>query len=202
MGAFPADFMRHGVCSVDVGALDIGDAEWKRLTEAVSATTCPYEEITHEKRGAHQWIRIARFITDEPLPAETKHPVTRLAADVIAREVVTRRVCELTGFEHLRLRRVQAHVLEPGNFLDPHIDNGANPLWDISTICGFESASQGGTLVVEAEDGSKISYDGSAGTVVLFRANLRHEITRVISGQRRTLACWYSRSDAPNPARS
>jgi predicted 2-oxoglutarate/Fe(II)-dependent dioxygenase YbiX len=100
------------------------------------------------------------------------------------------------------LRRVQAHVLEPGNFLDPHIDNGANPLWDISTICGFESASQGGTLVVEAEDGSKISYDGSAGTVVLFRANLRHEITRVISGQRRTLACWYSRSDAPNPARS
>lgn len=195
--SLPTDFMKHGVCSVAVEALNIGDAEWKRLTEAFAATTCPYVELTHSPRGANYWISVASIITDEPLPCETNHPVTRLAVDVIAREVVTRRVSELTGFERLRLRRCQAHVIAPGGFMERHVDCGANPLWDVVVIFVFEAASLGGTLLFETEE-STYSYN-SAGNAVLFRANLPHEVTRVTSGTRRTLVCWYSHSDEPNP---
>ncbi len=198
MNALDTDFMRLGVCSVAIGALNIGDAEWKRLAEALAPTACQYWDVRRSRKGEPMVLGIAPLMTDEPLPSETEHPATRLVVDVIAREVVTRRIAELTGFERLRLRRCQAHMMAPGGFMLRHIDCEMNPLYDISLICGFEGASQGGTLIIETA-GSTCSYDVSSGNVVIFRTKLPHEITRVVSGARRTLACWYSRSDDPNP---
>ena len=94
---------------------------------------------------------------------------------------------------------------QTGGFYKPHVDRAHVPSWPLTarrqiTIVLFLESSRdiepagrfsGGVLRLFPDDGDPIEIVPQGGTLVAFPAAMRHEVTRVTSGQRDTVVDWF-----------
>jgi SM-20-related protein len=94
---------------------------------------------------------------------------------------------------------------ETGGFYRPHVDRAHVPSWplterrQITIVLFLESSCQaepsggfrGGILRLLPDEGEPIDIIPTAGTLVAFPAEMRHEVTPVTSGRRDTIVDWF-----------
>jgi SM-20-related protein len=83
-------------------------------------------------------------------------------------------------FDHLRIRRVSVVI-----FLSSQADAPAPGAYCGGSLVFFDQGVDPGRRELG------LSLRGEAGTLVAFRAETTHEVTRVTHGERHSVVCWY-----------
>lgn len=106
------------------------------------------------------------------------------------------------GFDkdtELYFRRAQSHEMSPGQFIGPHVDQHADPDYDCVVILYLPSDYTGGNHVLDYQDGRpNRHFPTQAGLISIGPIDVKHWVTPVESGYRRSLVGFISRYNGEN----
>jgi len=99
----------------------------------------------------------------------------------------------------LCLRRCQANLLLPGDYIGLHKDQDSNPDYIATVVFHFGEDYQGGDFVTHHAQRGTRSYRPAGRCVLVNNCEIPHEVTPVTQGRRHTLACFLSTEFGASP---
>ncbi len=146
-------------------------------------------------------IEIASFIEDRPntFPTSKSPRAHEILSHITSRDVSHFITDLIGGPDPLFFRRCQALTLIKGKCLDAHVDVSANPTYKAAFILGIADEYLGGNFVLIDKQGVSHKKHLKMGEMIILDSTVVHEIERVTSGRRITLAGFYGTNYARNP---
>ena len=93
------------------------------------------------------------------------------------------------------VRRAQAHITEQGGFISLHRDSDSSKHYVAAVVLLFNPAEEGGEFVIGHRNGARMTLPDFS--MLITDADLPHEVTRVVRGERRSLAFWLADASSP-----
>ncbi len=174
------------------------ESEWRELERLLEQVD--YDHVIAGDSSESHSVHVARFVNDVKRP-ESLHALTDEVKRIVMSEKMLRFYSQFTGTDMLCLRRCQANLLLPGDYIGLHKDQDSNPDYIATVVFHFDDAYEGGDFVTHHPDLGARRYHPTGRSVLVNNCEIPHEVTRLAQGKRRTLACFLSTEfgDSPNP---
>ncbi|MDY4300471.1 2OG-Fe(II) oxygenase [Pseudomonas salmasensis] len=192
------ELQRTGSTLIPAGVV-FSDQEITRLEELQAQI--PEETVTHGDAGDKHAIYVRRIMVDRAgeLPSTVNRPCSDGIIDILSGG--QRPECLAALFQSqdpFHIRRCQMNRMIAGSFVGVHLDAASNPDYEYSIIVQLGRDFTGGAFVVYADNGEQSSYMASYGSVLVTTCKYRHEVSKVLSGERNSLVYFYSRHAGVN----
>ncbi len=108
---------------------------------------------------------------------------------------------QILGTDELCLRRCQANLLHTDDYIGVHVDQDSNPDYLATVVLHFGTKYTGGEFITRDQQRGDHSYSPYKRAVLVNDCSIPHEVAKVESGKRKTLACFLSRNFAESSHR-
>lgn len=178
----------------------IFDQEEIELLESLQARM-PEEVVTNGDAGDTHDIHVRRIMVDKAgqPPLMVNLPHSKSIVDILSSAKCEAVIASLfRSDEQFHIRRAQMNRMTKGSFIGIHLDAASNPDYDYSMIIQLGRSFSGGDFLVHAPDGQVHAYAARYGSVLVTTCKLRHEVGRVLDGERNSLVYFYARHSGVN----
>ena len=171
--------------------IPLSKQEWRQLAELLSKSD--YEHVVGGDAAESHSVWVSRYFNDiekpEPLNVYSKEVET-----VVMSAKMRAFYQRFTGTDKLCLRRCQANRLLAGDYIGEHKDQDSSPDYLATIVFHFSEDYTGGYF----QTGEQLRYKPRAHMALVNSCSVPHQVTKVESGVRLTLACFLSTSFEPN----
>ncbi len=176
--------------------IPLNKKEWDALTELLSKSE--YEHIIGGDANESHSVWVSRYINDVEIP-EALNDFSESVEAIVMSSKMRSFYRQFTGTDNLCLRRCQANRLQKGDYIGVHKDQDSSPDYFATIVFHFSNEYSGGYF----QSGEKMlddqkQYKPSAHMALVNNCSVPHQVTKVESGERLTLACFLSTSFAAN----
>lgn len=165
------------------------ETQWQAL-EATSREA-DYEHVIGGDAGEGHSVYVSRFVNDVIAPVDLQ-PRALPVKEIILSQRLMAFYQQFLGPKPLCLRRCQANLLKADDYIGRHIDQHSSPDYIASVVFHFDSDYQGGDFVSQPHTDSELKVHPKPHSVMVNSGSVWHEVEPVVSGERRTLACFFS----------
>ena len=138
-------------------------------------------------------------MTDVKKPEIAKNPFSEKVVSILSKQKVFDFIKKVSGSEgNLYLRRVQFNQIDKGNFVGYHLDTDSNPDYIAACVVQLGSDYTGGKYRVHQKDGTHNDFTSGFGDLIISNCNYPHEVTKVESGNRKSLVFFVSNDPGKN----
>ena len=193
-----ATLRRTGTVVIPPGVV-FGFDELARIQELQSRF--PEERVAGGDAHDDQDIYVRRILTDRAgeVPTLTLEPYASEIMAILDDERRRRVFATILGSsEEYFIRRCQTHRMMVGSYLGAHVDVESNPHNEFSVVIQLGRGFEGGEFVVHPEGRDAEVYATEYGSVLVTACTLRHEVRKVRTRERHSVAYFYSRYRGPN----
>lgn len=149
--------------------------------------------------GESNNLLVGRFMTDVKKPEVVKNPFSEKVLSILSKKKVFDFIKGISGNEeNLYLRRVQFNQIDKGNFVGYHLDTDSNPDYLAACVVQLGSDYSGGKYRVYQADGTHNDFTSGFGDLIISNCNYPHEVTKVKSGNRKSLVFFVSNDAGKN----
>ena len=149
--------------------------------------------------GEKNNLLVGRFMTDVKKPEIVNNQYSDDVIKVLNSEKLISLSKKILNTEKdLYLRRVQFNQIDKDCFVGYHLDVDSNPDYLVAGVIQLASGYEGGLYRVYQKDNSYFDYKTSYGDLILSNCKYPHEVTKVISGERKSLVFFLSHHDKEN----
>lgn len=180
---------RSGALIFGSGEVPLGAEQWAQL-ETI-ARQVDYEHIIGGDAGEGHSVYVSRFVNDVVEPVDLQ-PQANTIKNIVMNDDMQLFYKSFLGGEALCLRRCQANLLKKSDYIGKHIDQHSNPDYIASVVFHFDSDYQGGDFISQPDSVNETTFHPKPHSVVVNNGHCWHEVEAVVSGERRTLACFFS----------
>lgn len=188
------EFQKHGAVVIAPEEIPMSQAQWARL--AAILADMDYEKVVGGDTGDAHSVWVGRFVNDVHEP-EPLHRLTDEVLDILMNSEMHTFFAGITGDSPLCVRRCQANRLNEGDFIGYHVDQDTTPDYMATAIFQFSAPYQGGEFVVHHPETGDATVDFPRFSVLMNRGDIPHQVKPVESGERLTLACFFSTNFGP-----
>ncbi len=188
------DIEKQATLLFDENEIPLTKQEWQQLSSLLASSE--YEHIIGGDAGESHSVWVSRYFNDVVSPEALNVFSGEIAAIVMSpkmREFYRR----FAGTDGLCLRRCQANRMHKDDYIGEHKDQDSSPDYLATIVFHFSEEYTGGYFVTS----EKIRYKPSAGMALVNNCSVQHQVTKVESGVRLTLACFLSASSLPSRKR-
>lgn len=149
--------------------------------------------------GESNNLLVGRFMTDIKKPEIVKNPFSEKVLSILSKQKVfdfIKKISESEG--NLYLRRVQFNQIDKGNFVGYHLDTDSNPDYIAACVVQLGSDYTGGKYRVHQKNGTHNDFTSDFGDLIISNCNYPHEVTKVESGNRKSLVFFVSNDPGKN----
>ncbi len=165
--------------------------EWQQLAELLAISE--YEHIIGGDADESHSVWVSRYFNDIEAP-QALNDMSKDIETIVMSAKMRRFYQQFTATDKLCLRRCQANRLQKGDYIGEHKDQDSSPDYLATVVFHFSDDYSGGAF----QTGNQQSYKPHAHMALVNNCSVPHQVTRVESGERLTLACFLSTSFAPN----
>lgn len=165
--------------------------EWQEIESVLDEAE--YEHVVGGDAGEGHSVRVCRFYNDVDKPTAL-HSRSQEVSDIIMSPKMKNFYKQILGADELCLRRCQANLLHKGDYIGVHIDQDSNPDYFATIVLHFDSNYCGGEFITYDQKRGAHSYSPYKRAALVNDCSIPHEVAKVESGERRTLACFLSRN--------
>ena len=149
--------------------------------------------------GESNNLLVGRFMTDVKKPEIVKNPFSEKVLSILSKQKVFDFIKKISGsMGNLYLRRVQFNQIDKGNFVGYHLDTDSNPDYIAACVVQLGSDYTGGKYRVHQKDGTHNDFTSGFGDLIISNCNYPHEVTKVESGNRKSLVFFVSNDAGKN----
>lgn len=170
--------------------------EFDRLEQL--ADSLPVEHIEIGDADEPNYLKVGRFMTDTKSSAIVNDEITKEALQILGSDEKLDLYKQLLGVDKLYIRRMQYNVMEKGCFIGLHLDKDSNPDYLVAVVIQFGDDYDGGEFVLHKDDGEQVSYKTKKQSTLISNCEIRHEVKRVESGDRKSLVFFLSENGGLN----
>lgn len=171
------------------------EGEWRQLEKILDEVE--YEHVVGGDAGEGHSVQVCRFYNDVERPTAL-HDRSPDVSHIVMSEKMRSFYKRFTGTDKLCLRRCQANLLNEGDFIGLHKDQDSSPCYFATVVFHFGSQCSGGDFVTYDVKRGEKSYHPSKRSVLVNNCSIPHEVSKVVEGERRTLACFLSKDFGPS----
>ena len=180
---------RTGALIFDKDDVPLDETQWQTLE--LLAGQSDYEHVIGGDAGEGHSVYVSRFVNDVVTPIDLL-PQASAVKEIVMSDVMLSFYQDFIGNKPLCLRRCQANLLKNHDFIGGHIDQHSNADYIASVVFHFNSDYEGGDFVSQPKTDGELKFHPKPHSVVVNRGDVWHEVEPVVSGERRTLACFLS----------
>ena len=149
--------------------------------------------------GEDNNLLVGRFMTDVKKPEIVKNPFSETVINILTQNKVNELIKQVIGMKNdCHLRRVQFNQIDRSNFVGYHLDTDSNPDYIAACVLQLGDDYTGGKYRVYQKDGSYIDYVSKFGDLIISNCTYPHEVTKVESGNRKSLVFFISKHSGAN----
>jgi hypothetical protein len=189
---------QEGSVQLDLGANPFDEETWREIDALTSPERVPYERIAIGDAGEENFTDVARFMVDMNEPTHVPSASNVRLMELLGSPRMMGIYQELTGLDGLCIRRCQVNVLHDGGFVGLHLDTDSNPDYQHPVILQMGSQYSGGDYVVHPPNSEPKVYRLPRYSMLISSCWLPHEVTKVTSGERKSLVFFLSQYAGPN----
>jgi Rps23 Pro-64 3,4-dihydroxylase Tpa1-like proline 4-hydroxylase len=143
--------------------------------------------------GEDNNLMVGRFMTDKAKPEVVENPYSQKLLKILRKNNLIDLVKKILNINNeIHLRRVQFNQINKGNFVGYHLDTDSNPDYLAACVLQLGDDFEGGIYRVFQEDKSYNDFNPTKGSLIISNCNYPHEVTKVISGKRKSLVFFIS----------
>lgn len=169
--------------------------EWQQLAELLANSE--YQHIIGGDANESHSVWVSRYFNDieepEALNAQSRD-IEAIVMSAKMRDFYQR----FAGTDKLCLRRCQANRLQKGDYIGEHKDQDSSPDYLATIVFHFSEDYSGGYFQTGGLNNRQRAYKPRAHMALVNNCSVPHQVTKVESGERLTLACFLSLSFVPN----
>ncbi len=149
--------------------------------------------------GESNNLLVGRFMTDVKKPEVVQNPFSKKVIDILSKKKMFDFIKNVCGKDkNLFLRRVQFNQIDKGNFVGYHLDTDSNPDYIAACVIQLGSDYTGGKYRVYQSNGKFNDFISGFGDLIISNCNYPHEVTKVESGNRKSLVFFVSDHEGKN----
>lgn len=171
--------------------IPLTELEWRQLAELLANSE--YEHIIGGDADESHSVWVSRYFNDVGSPAALNAQSQEIEAIVMSPKM-RGFYQRFTGADKLCLRRCQANRLRTGDYIGEHKDQDSSPEYLATIVFHFSDDYSGGYFQTSVRQ----NYKPQAHMALVNNCSVPHQVTKVESGERLTLACFLSTSFLPN----
>lgn len=143
--------------------------------------------------GENNNLMVGRFMTDKNKPEIVDNPYSKKLLKILGKRSLVNLIKNILNLKNeFYLRRVQYNQINKGNFVGYHLDTDSNPDYLAACVLQLGKNFEGGIYRVFQKDKSYNDFHPTKGSLIISNCNYPHEVTRVISGERKSLVFFIS----------
>ena len=173
--------------------LPLTQEEWRHIESLLDDVE--YEHIVGGDAGEGHSVRVCRFYNDVDKPVAL-HSRSEEISNIVMSSKMKAFYKQILGTADLCMRRCQANLLHEGDYIGVHVDQDSNPDYFATVVFHFDSEYRGGAFITRDLQRGDHSYSPYKRAVLVNDCSIPHEVSRVESGERKTLACFMSKNFA------
>ncbi len=180
--------------SIPESFMDESDFDWlESLTLQL-----PYEHVDVGDAGEPNNVSVGRFMTDVEAPELVNRPISDEAHKIVTRPKYLEFLKELFDLEEVHIRRMQINAMKPGSFVGHHLDVDSNPDYIAAIVLQMGEDFTGGEFIVHGGGRPPRHFSPFYKSMTVSLCEFPHEVTKVESGERRSLVYFVSSHNGPN----
>ena len=184
-------FEEHGALLFNDIEFPLASAEWQQIESLLEDVE--YEHIVGGDAGEGHSVWVCRFYNDVEKPVAL-HARSKEISDIMMSGKMKSFYQKILGVDDLCLRRCQANLLHEGDYIGVHVDQDSNPDYFVTVVLHFGSEYCGGEFITRDQERGDHSYKPYQRAALVNDCSIPHEVTKVESGKRKTLACFMSKN--------
>jgi len=190
------DIEKQPTLLFEEGDIPLTDKQWQQLAHLLAKSEYQHVIGGDAEEGHSVWV--SRYYNDVESPQALSDLSEEVKTIVMSAEMRAF-YQQFTGTDKLCLRRCQANRLSQGDFIGVHKDQDSSPDYLATIVFHFSNEYKGGYFQIDKDDAiTPQRYRPSAHMALVNNCSIPHQVTRVESGERLTLACFLSTSFTPN----
>lgn len=175
--------------------LPLTKQEWQQLEKIMAKSN--YEHVIGGDANEDHSVWVSRYHNDIDSPQALNENSTEIEAIVMS-EKMRNFYRRFTGTSKLCLRRCQANRLQKGDYIGTHKDQDSSPDYLATIVFHFSENYTGGHFLTGERDETLCSYKPKSHMALVNSCSIPHQVSKVRSGERLTLACFLSTSFEEN----
>ena len=190
----PAEqFEQHGTLMFNETELPLTEQEWQQIESLLNEVE--YEHIVGGDAGEGHSVWVCRFYNDVVKP-EALHARAEELSNIVMSPKMKAFYKQIIGTDELCMRRCQANLLHKDDYIGVHVDQDSNPDYFATVVIHFDGHYRGGEFITHDQQRGNHSYKPQQRAVLVNDCSIPHEVSKVESGERKTLACFLSKNFA------
>ena len=175
----------------DEGINPFSNEDFKNLFEYCEKVEKEFIEIGDA--GEINNLMVARFMTDKNKPEVVDNPYSKKLLEILGKKSFVDLIKNILSLKNeFYLRRVQYNQINKGNFVGYHLDTDSNPDYLAACVIQLGENFDGGIYRVFQKDKSYNDFHPTKGSLIISNCNYPHEVTKVTSGERKSLVFFIS----------
>ena len=183
------EIKQTGALIFDKKDVPLSDSQWQSLESLAGQSG--YEHVIGGDAGEGHSAYVSRFVNDVVEPTDLL-PQAAAVKEIVMSDAMLSFYKRFAGDKPLCLRRCQANLLKRDDYIGRHVDQHSNEDYIASVVFHFNSDYEGGDFVSQPGTPGELRFHPEPYSVVINRGDVWHEVEPVLSGERRTLACFIS----------
>ncbi|VAW54652.1 hypothetical protein MNBD_GAMMA06-525 [hydrothermal vent metagenome] len=175
--------------------IPLSKEEWQQLSELLAKSK--YDHIIGGDANESHSVWVSRYFNDVDSP-EALNDLSSDVEAIVMSSKMRRFYKQFTGTDKLCLRRCQANLLHEGDYVGDHKDQDSSPDYYATVVFHFSENYRGGYFQTNNDACQLQRYKPQPHTVLVNNSSVPHEVTKVKSGERLTLACFLSKTFTAN----
>ncbi len=162
------------------------------------SNSLPLEHVEVGDANEPNYLEVGRMMTDIKIPEVVNKPESEKAIDILLSSKARNFFKFILSENKLCLRRLQYNILKKNCFVGLHLDTDSNPDYIVAVVLQFGGNFVGGDYVVYGGNMPPRSYHPARHSMIISNCNYKHEVTKIVSGVRKSLVFFLSKSDSFN----
>ena len=189
------DIEQQATLMFEEGEIPLNKKEWSQLADLLAKSE--YEHIIAGDVSESHSVWVSRYFNDVVSP-EAINPLSSYIEAIVMSAKMRAFYQRFTGTKKLCLRRCQANRLCQGDYIGIHKDQDSSPDYLATIVFHFSENYSGGYFQTDDPANPHRRYQPCAHMALVNNCSIEHQVTKLESGERLTLACFLSTSFAPN----
>ena len=186
-------FAEQGTLLFNEAELPLTSEDWQKIENLLNEVE--YEHIVGGDAGEGHSVWVSRFYNDVDKPVALQ-PRSQEISDIVMSQKMKAFYKQTLGSDELCLRRCQANLLHDGDYIGVHVDQHSNPDYFATVVFHFDAKYRGGEFITRDEQRGNHSFKPKQRAALVNDCSIPHEVAKVESGERKTLACFLSKNFA------
>lgn len=171
--------------------IPLSKQEWQQLAGLLSKSE--FEHVVGGDANESHSVWVSRYVNDIETP-ESLNALSKEIESLVMSAKMRAFYQQFTGTDKLCLRRCQANRLYAGDYIGEHKDQDSSPDYLATIVFHFSEDYTGGYFQTSDQQ----CYKPRMHMALVNSCSVPHQVTKVESGVRLTLACFLSTSFGPS----